>query len=329
MPSEVVVAHNAVADSDDPSTRDVLDQVTAVSQGLAELELDFRCLAVHEGSFGPGLKSRPGLVVFNLVEAPPGRPRQQHAVAQALERLGVDFTGSGSAAIWRTTDKIETRVMLTAAGVAVAAGGAVDPERPVVLDDVPPPWVVKPAWEDASVGLEGSALCATRERAVERVRELAARFPGQPILAEHFLPGREFNLSLLAEGGGVEVMPVAELAYVDFPDDEPRILGYEAKWEPDSFAYTHTVRRFLDDGEAGLARQLAATARRAWEVSGVSGYARVDMRLDDSGAPCVLEVNANPCLSADAGFVAATRQSGLSMGQVVRRILAAASREAS
>ena len=114
------------------------------------------------------------------------------------------------------------------------------------------------------------------------------------------------------------------MTFVDFPPDRPRILGWEAKWDQSSFAYRNTVRVFLDDAESELTEELARIARRAWTACGLAGYGRVDIRLDDDGTPCVLEVNANPCISPDAGFAAATAAAGIEPTEVVRRILTAA-----
>jgi D-alanine-D-alanine ligase len=86
------------------------------------------------------------------------------------------------------------------------------------------------------------------------------------------------------------------------------------------------VRRFPAAEEAALVARVASLATAAWTVSGLSGYGRVDLRLDERGDPVILEVNSNPCLSADAGFMAAARQAGLSVADVVGRILAAAGR---
>jgi D-alanine-D-alanine ligase len=212
--------------------------------------------------------------------------------------------------------------LLASEGVAVAPGGRLDPDRPDVLDRVPPPWILKPALEDASIGLEGDPVCATREAALARGAGLARRFPGQPVLVERYLPGRELNVSLLADGDGVEVLPVAEILFEGFPEGMSRVLGYEAKWVEESFACIHTVRHFPEESEVlGQVREMALTA---WRLCGISGYARVDFRLDENEVPHVLEVNANPCLAANAGFMAAAGRAGLSAGEVVRRILEAA-----
>lgn len=329
--TRILLAHNPVRDGDDPSTSDILAQVEMVEGALRRLGLPFQRVAVDPGSTLEVFRRQPpGTVVFNMIEAPPGRPYVHTDSTAVLELAGLPFTGSSPAALALTTDKLATRALLASEGVAVAEGGRLDLERPAVLDRVPPPWILKPAFEDASVGLEGNPLCSTREEALARGAALARRFPGQPVLAERYLPGRELNVSLLAGNagaGGVEALPVAEIVFEDFPEGMPKVLGYEAKWEEGSFACIHTVRRFPEGPEdEELLRKVRAAAIAAWHLCGLEGYARVDLRLDEDGEPRVLEVNANPCLAADAGFMAAAARAGLSGQEVVRRILAAVRR---
>lgn len=335
LPARVVLAHNPVRDGDDPSTSDILAQVEMVEGALRELGLPFERVAVEPAgtleTFRRHSRDR-GTVVFNMIEAPPGRPYVHTDSTAVLELSGLPFTGSSPAALALTTDKLATRALLASEGVAVAEGGRLDLRNPSVLDRVPPPWILKPAYEDASVGLEGNPVCSTRDEALERGAALARRFPGQPVLVERFLPGRELNVSLLADGAPgdhcAQVLPVAEILYQDFPEGMPKVLGYEAKWEEDSFACIHTVRHFPEGPEdEELLAKVRAAALAAWHLCGLEGYARVDLRLDEAGEPRVLEVNANPCLSADAGFMAAAGRAGLTGKEVVRRILAAVRRQ--
>jgi D-alanine-D-alanine ligase len=318
----ILVAHNQVTADDDPSTRDVLAQVDLVTAALDTLGLGYRVIAVGPDSVPPD--TGDAAVVFNLVESPPGRPGFQVEAAREFETRGLRLTGSSSSTIGATTDKVATRTRLEEAGVAVAAGGVLDPEAPGILDRVAPPWILKPALEDASLGLDDGAVTSDRAAALKRCRQLGRQYPGQPVLIEHLLPGREFNISLLADTEAIQVLPPAEMTFVDFPPDRPRIVGWAAKWDEASFSYRHTVRRFLGPAEAELSRRLEGVARAAWTACGLAGYGRVDVRLDDADTPCVLEVNANPCISPDAGFAAAAVEAGLAPADVVRRILAAA-----
>jgi D-alanine-D-alanine ligase len=302
--------------------------VELVESALGELGLPSVRLAVDpcrtlEIFLDPSF--RQGTVIFNMIESPPGRPYIHTDSTAVLELAGLSYTGSPPAAHALTTDKIAARALLASEGVAVAPGGRLDLERPEVLDRVPPPWILKPAWEDASVGLEGDPVCTTREAALERGAGLARRFPDQPVLVERFLPGREFNVSLLADGHAadtVEVLPIAEMLYDGFPEGMSRVLGYDAKWDESSFAYIHSVRGFPE--ETPVLGKIREMALKAWRLCGLGGYARIDFRLDENGVPHVLEVNANPCLARNAGFMAAAGIAGLSPGEVVRRILAVA-----
>ncbi|HYN21546.1 MAG TPA: GNAT family N-acetyltransferase [Thermoanaerobaculia bacterium] len=308
----------------------MLAQVDLVEDALAELGIPAFRIGVEPGrtlEIFHEQARRPGTVIFNMIESPPGRPSLHSDSAAALELAGLPFTGSSASALWLTTDKLATRALLASEGIAVAPGGRLDLDRPEVLDRVPPPWILKPASEDASIGLEGDPVCADRAAALRRGAELAGRFPGQPVLVERYLPGRELNVSLLANESTVEVLPVAEILFEGFPDGMSRVVGYEAKWDVGSFPYIHTVRHFPQgDEDADLIRRVSEMALAAWRLCGLAGYARIDLRLDERGVPHVLEVNANPCLDGDAGFLAAAGKAGLPVREVVRRIVAAAGR---
>ena len=78
--------------------------------------------------------------------------------------------------------------------------------------------------------------------------------------------------------------------------------------------------------------ELAARAQRlalaCWQLFALDGYARVDFRVDGSGMLFVLEINANPCLSPDAGFAAALEQAGIGYAEAIGWLMADAARRA-
>ncbi len=131
---------------------------------------------------------------------------------------------------------------------------------------------------------------------------------------------------MLASERGVCVLPVAEMRFEDFPADKPAIVGYAAKWHPDSFEYRHTVRSFAV--EPALVRQVERLARDCWALFELAGYARVDFRVDAAGCASILEINANPCLSPEAGFAAALGEAGLSYEAAIGRLVDDALRRA-
>ena len=99
-------------------------------------------------------------------------------------------------------------------------------------------------------------------------------------------------------------------------------MGHRAKWQADSFEYHHTPRRFDFPALRRTAvGPLAPLAEECWTLFRLRGWVRVDFRVDAAGQPWILEINANPCLSPDAGFAAALEQASLPFEQAIQRIL--------
>lgn len=181
--------------------------------------------------------------------------------------------------------------------------------------------IVKPACEDASIGIDAQSVVRGGHGLSAELEARRRRFGGSWFV-ERFVEGREVNVALLASDDGVEVLPISEIQFVDFPPGRPRIVDYEAKWDPGSQAYLHTPRRMISpNDERALCEELARIALVCHRVLDLGAYARIDLRVDADGRPFVLEANANPCLTSDAGFIAAAAQAGISFDQVVERIV--------
>ncbi|MCA9490651.1 MAG: ATP-grasp domain-containing protein [Myxococcales bacterium] len=250
-------------------------------------------------------------VVFNLTEALGGQARLIHLAPALLDVVGLPYTGTGQVAMFLSSHKLLAKERLTSLGLPT----------PALLGDGPRVgrWIVKPVWEDASVGIDDGAVVEADE-VDQALQERGAAY-GE-VFAEAYVEGRELNLSLLADGAGVVCLPPAEIAFEGFPEGKPRIVGYAAKWDEGSFEYARTTRTLdFPDDDAPLLRRVAELAVRCWYGFGLTGYARVDFRVDRDGQPFVLEVNANPCLASDAGFMAASARAGLGVDAVVARLL--------
>ena len=329
----VAILHQAVDGESSPDNRDVLDQAAAVAQALEALGHK-PCSVPVDLNLAHLKRTLMWLApdrVFNLVECLDGRGALIHLVPFMLETLGLPYTGAGARAMLATTEKTAAKVRLHQAGLPTpdwygpfpAAGGDGPRQGLPEPECRPARWLLKSVWEHASIGLDEDALIDDRPDANLAVaaRRQAQRCNG-PCFAEAFIDGREFNLSLLAEPGAVRVLPPAEICFNDYEPQRPRLVGYNAKWEPDTFEYRHTPRRFdFNAGDAPLLQRLSALALAAWRLFGLKGYARVDFRVDHRGAPFILEINANPCLSPDAGYAAALDRAGILFEQAVAGIL--------
>jgi D-alanine-D-alanine ligase len=327
----IVVLHQQTREDDTPEERDVLVQRAAVVEALDRLGHEAICLGstLNLSAVRRRLAQlRPDLV-FNLVESLGGTDRLMCLATLLLDAMELPYTGSPTQALLLTTDKLLTKQRLAAAELPTpawmanhsVAGKSSKSARGRRM-------VVKLVCEHASVGLGDDAVITVRDPAAlgEHLRQRASA-SGRPYFAEEYIDGREFNVSLLAGPGGPQVLPLAEIDFSAFPPGKPRIVGYKAKWDENSFEYHHTPHRFdFDAADQPLRARLAQLARACWDLFGLRGYARVDFRVGPRGQPWILEVNANPCLSPDAGFAAALQHAGIHFDEAIQRILDDASR---
>ncbi len=328
----VAVAHNAVNESDGLDAKDVLAQVEAVCNALAVLGHDTDTLActLALDRFKQALTHLSPDVVFNLVETLAGTGRLIHLAPSVLDAMGMPYTGSSAEQILITSNKVMAKYYMMVQGLPTPAWiGPYPEERPEagLLDKTGicgNTWIIKSVWEHASIGLDETNIVKGKDRAaLWALLRLRAGGLGGSCFAERFVDGREFNLSLLgAERHNPMVLPPAEIVFENFDEKKPRIVDYQAKWDEASFAFQHTPRRFDFGPEDGpLLEILKALAKKCWIVFGLRGYARVDFRVDPTGKPWILEINANPCLSPDAGFAAALEQGGVAFSESIRYVL--------
>ncbi len=304
----------------------VLDEVGLVLEALEALGVPARAAGVRSLREIPTLlAAAPEPVVFNLVEALQGGLDESNLVPALCAAAGKACTGSPTPCLILALHKGWAKAVLASAGVDVPPGVVVPLGEPPPLLPWPGPFMVKPVQADASEGIHAdSAVHACAGDALDQAVKALHEQLGQAVIVERLCEGRELNVALLEERGEPRVLAVAEIAFVDFPPELPRIVDYEAKWKPGSFAYEHTQRVVPAPLEPALAAEVAQLALRAWHALGCRGYARVDLRTDASGRPFVLEVNPNPDISPDAGFTAALAVAGHDPRHLVRCALEAA-----
>ena len=321
---KVAVVHNAIAPGEkDQATLDVVEQAEHVAASLRA--------AGHAGRLFPldrdaaktlrKLKLYRPDCIFNLVESVAGHAVLHPCAAALWELIGVPHTGSPSWALDHTTDKALAKTLLADAGIATAEW-AICRQLSDGWRRVPGPWILKPAMEDASIGIDEdsvvrdpAAVAGQAARPQEPVPE-----PGRPRRAvrgrarvQHLAAGGRARRAGAAAGGDdLHGLSARQGARARIPGE----VGAEA------FEYEHTGRRFdFPPEESGLIEQMKQIAKRCWALFDLHGYARVDVRVDADSRIFVLEINANPCLTPDAGFAAAVARAGISPAQMVQRIL--------
>ncbi len=323
MRQTVVILHHPVPDNATPDDMDVLVQASSVANALKGLgyKTHIKPFVLDIKKFSSLLARLKPLCVFNLVESLDDDGRLIHLACSILDHLSVPYTGAGADAMFVTSNKALAKRWMHLAGIPtpewIMPGKRIECDLPF-----PSRYIIKTLWEEASIGIdEESVVDAGNLKALLGHLERRSHKLGKQCFAEHYIDGREFNLGLLANKEGVEVLPPAEIIF-DFPDDRPKIVDYRAKWVEDSIEYQGTTRAldFSHDDEP-LLEKLKLLAQKCWESFDLRGYARLDLRVDEKRNPWVLEINTNPCISPDGGFAAASAKVGISYTEIVKRIL--------
>jgi len=181
------------------------------------------------------------------------------------------------------------------------------------------PVIVKPTREDGSVGIDAASVVHDERALRERVAERTARH-AQPVLVERFVEGRELNVALFGFPNA-RVLPLQEIDFGELPAGAPRIVTYDAKWRSGSADDRGTRPVILPSLPSAVAARVRRVAALAFAAVGVRDYGRVDVRLDASGAPFVVDVNPNCDLSPDAGLSRAASAVGMDHTALVRLLV--------
>ena len=266
-------------------------------------------------------------VIVNLCEGLQGTGAGESQMAGLLELCGAPHTGASSECLSLVRDKAVTKWLLLGAGLPTAAFQRIrdEPLQRAALAGllVAGPVIVKPAREDASLGI-GPASVVTEMSALERqIDEVRQRY-GEA-LVEQFIAGREFNVGLLALPE-LQPLPLAEIEFGERAGEPWKLVTYDAKWTPDSPDYGGTPVRCPADVAPELAAELVRVSLAAFRLTGCRDYARVDLRVDEQDRVFILEINANPDISPSAGLARALRVGGVSYEEFVERLVQNAAR---
>ncbi len=297
--------------------QDILEQVSFVQRHLSAAGYFVRELPYKNDpvSFIQNLKSMRPYAAWNLFETFGGAEERQNLGAALLEIAGIPYTGSRLNAITTCMDKRTVKALLTVAGV---------PTPEMYPYFTPGRWILKPAKLHGSVGItEKSVVDAS---SASHLAEAIAEYPAEmEIFAERYIEGREFSVAMLDTADGLKTVALAEMRFMDYKPGEPRILSFDAKWAEESTEYKRTVRSFeLGPEDGRILENIKTVADKTAALIGLEGFARIDFRCDSDNRIWVIDVNPNPGLGDDAGFIAACAHAGLTPAQTLSYIVKAA-----
>ncbi|MEP0822376.1 MAG: ATP-grasp domain-containing protein [Ignavibacterium sp.] len=267
------------------------------------------------------IKQKQPDLIFNLCESVGNESIHEMHVAGLYELLEVPYTGAPAFALGTCLNKARTKEILTYHGIKTPRFGIFKNISELAEEtlQLKYPLIVKPAREDASVGIENASIVEDFPSLRKRVRYVFNEYD-QPALVEEYIQGRELNVGILGNKRPI-VLPISEIDFSGLPQDYPHIVTYNAKWMQGTPEYVGTVGVCPANVPADLEKKLREIALKCYRLMGLRDYGRIDIRLDKNNVPYVLEVNPNPDLSDDAGFARSARAYGLSFEDTIGRIV--------
>ena len=313
----ILIVHDTFSSSPSLDETDTQEQVELITQVLKEKghEVGTLPFSINSMNMKDSISICSPDLIFNLVETLEGSSLL-HLAPSLFESLGIPFTGADSHQMMLTSNKVLAKEEMVKAMLPTP--------RWIELHNISQaseflgfPLIIKPKCEEASVGIDDKSV-----RTFHSIESLQEILSSNTLFVEEYINGREFNVSILLIEGIPVVLPPAEMLFIDYPTHKPAIVDYDAKWKEDSFAYSHTFRSFIfNEKDRLLIKELKELTHKAFTLFGNKGYMRVDFRVDSLNRPYILEVNVNPCLNIDSGFVAAAKENRINYNELIELII--------
>jgi D-alanine-D-alanine ligase len=293
-----------------------------VVSSLRELGHEVRCLGVGSdlGVIRNAIAETQPHAVFNLLEDFHDVPIYDQNVASYLELLGVPYTGCNPRGLMLARDKGISKKLLSYHRIPVPEfavfrmGSAIRRPRRLAF-----PLIVKSLTKEGSAGIAQTSLVFDDDKLAERVVFIHKRLRTDAIV-ERYIDGRELYVGILGNAR-LQVFPVWELLFTKVPEEAPRIATEKVKWDA-AYRERHGIKTNLAKAlPDALVVRIRNLCKRIYRVLELSGYARIDLRLDPEGRIYILEANPNPQLAYGEDFAESAERAGVSYDGLLQRIV--------
>jgi D-alanine-D-alanine ligase len=259
-------------------------------------------------------------VAFNLLEGFDDVTIFDQNVVSHLELLKLSYTGCNPRGLLLARDKSLSKKLLAYHRIPIPEFEVFRIGRPIRrAKRLSFPLMVKSLTQEASIGISQASVVDSDEKLKERVTFIHESIRTAAIV-EQYIEGRELYVGILGNQL-LQALPVWELFFTNMPDGARRIATDRVKW-----SVKYQKKYGIDSGPAreladAKIDQLQHLCKRAYRALELSGYARIDLRLDEAGNPWVIEANPNPQIARGEDFAASAERAGISYETVLQRII--------
>lgn len=317
---KIAILYN-VTDDSEYMDEDCLIQLNELETALTELNIQYEKFLFTTNTSITAQKLldyKPDLA-FNFVENIFGAPEIDYLPPLLLEGLNIPYTGANAISMLMTTNKILAKQYMTKFEISTPEWFDSNSFSLDITKNFTNPFIVKNFLYDSSYGITQKSIVQNSEQLLDFLESDTTGVKNN-WFAERYIDGREFNISILSCNQKPTVLPIAEIIFSNTKNFA--ICDYDSKWDKNSSMYFETNRSFeFKKEDELLLENLKQTSLKCWDVFQLKNYARVDYRVDKNNNIWVLEVNTNPALTKDAGFIAAAAQQGLPYNNLIEHLI--------
>ena len=259
-------------------------------------------------------------IVFNLVDQFRYQTVYDQHIVSYLELLRIPFTGCNPRGLVLASDKVLSKKILFYHRVRSPRFQTFPLHRRVrVSRKLGFPMIVKVNLQEASAGISQASIVHDEEALAARVQFVHENFHTAAI-AEEYIDGREIYVGVIGNQR-LQILPPWELFMDQLPPDASPIATERVKWNLD-YQEKYGIRLGPASRlSAEVKQNLERTSRRIYRALNLSGYARIDYRLDADGRHYFLEANANPDISEDEELASAAKSAGMDYPALIHKVL--------
>jgi len=289
---------------------------------LRGLGHDVRALGVHDdlGDIRRAAEEWQPQIAFNLLEGFDDVTIFDQNVVSHLELLKLPYTGCNPRGLLLARDKSLSKKLLAYHRIPVPEFEVFRIGRPIRMPKrLAFPLIVKSLTQEASIGISQASVVETSDKLKERVEFIHSSI-GTAAIVERYVEGRELYVGILGNQA-LHALPVWELYFTDMPPGAKRIATDRVKWSvkyQKKYGIESGLARDLPEGTPEKIQHICKRAYRALELS---GFARIDLRLEPNGNIWVLEANPNPQIAKGEDFSASAEKDGIPYESLLQRIV--------
>ena len=312
-----------LTDPTDPEYRKRETEID-VRRALLQLGHEVRVVKVHDelAPLRDAIEEYQPHIAFNLLEDFAGDGALDFYVVSYLHMAGIPFTGCNPRGMMLARDKALSKKILHYHQIKVPEFRIFPYGKPIKagkLKGLPYPLIVKSNIEQGSVGISQASYVSNEKELLSRIEQLHDMTQGDAIV-EQYIDGRELYVGVMGNER-LEVLPIRELSFDNKATQEQRIATYKVKWNDlyrDKIGFKYCFAKGIHNGTRA---KIEGLAKRIYRKLLLSGYARLDLRMDKQGELYVLEANPNAAITHDDDLALAAKKAGYKYQDLIERLL--------